>query len=246
MTQVQLILLLTIIIVVLLLIDACRCRKHKKYKRKMAKLKTSQEKNKIAKVASKHQDQLKQNQKEIPKQDVQDTNINQTIELGTNIKVDPQNNTPVSKFEEIDAVYPYLDKGIVSYFISTPRGYVFNGKDLDSLFKDNGLIFNVEEQGFVILTQDKDILFSIKADLPTKGFNPDNFLQIDYTCLLCTCKIAELVEFYEPQVCFKHFTRSIEKINTRLGGTLLNEHKRRFTSHDETAYKQKVNQFKTK
>ena len=253
MTQVQLILLLSIIIVILLLIDAFRRSKRKKYKREMAKLQAIQEKEKAVKKAHKTEKtthkqkaEAKQSHKDATSHDKDAVDVAQKIELGADIKVDPLSDTPISELEASHADYPQLEKGIVSYFISAPRGYVFNGEDLDTLFKHSGLSFNAEDQSFELLTQDKDVLFSIKADAPVKGFDPESFTQKDYTRLLCRCDIADLVQFYEPQVCFDHFTKSIEKINTRLGGTLLNEHKRRFTSHDQSAYKQHVKQFEAK
>ncbi|WP_440617097.1 cell division protein ZipA C-terminal FtsZ-binding domain-containing protein [Cysteiniphilum sp. 6C5] len=252
MTQVQLILLLSIIIVILLLIDAFRRSKRKKYKREMAKLQAIQEKEKAVKKVAKAEKtphkqnaEAKQSQESATSHDSSTIDVAQKIELGADIKVDPLSDTPITELEESHADYPQLEKGIVSYFISAPRGYVFNGEDLDTLFKHNGLSFNSEDQSFELLTQDKDVLFSIKADAPVKGFDPENFTQKDYTRLLCRCEIADLVQFYEPQVCFDHFTKSIEKINTRLGGTLLNEHRRRFTSHDESAYKRYIKQFET-
>lgn len=261
MTQVQLILLLSIIIVILLLIDAFRRSKRKKYKRERAELQASQEKEKAAKTAKttqmaksakaelatkKQKAEAKQSYQESAALESKAVKVAEKIELGTDIKVDPLSDIPMSELEESHADYSQLEKGIISYFISAPRGYVFNGEDLDSLFKHNGLSFNAEEQSFELLTQDKDVLFSIKADAPVKGFDPESFIQKDYTRLLCSCELADLVQFYEPQVCFDHFTKSIEKINSRLGGTLLNEHKRRFTSHDESAYKRYVKQFEAK
>ncbi|WP_440683160.1 cell division protein ZipA C-terminal FtsZ-binding domain-containing protein [Cysteiniphilum halobium] len=250
MTQVQLILLLSIIIVILLLIDAFRRSKRKKYKRKMAELEAIQEKErtikKAEKATTKQKIEAKKPYKNTSTPEKKAIDVAQKIELDTDIKVDPLSDTPISVLEESHADYPQLEKGIISYFISAPRGYVFNGEDLDTLFKHNGLSFNAEEKSFELLTQDKDVLFSIKADAPIKGFDPENFTQKDYTRLLCTCEIVDLIQFYEAHVCFEHFTKSIEKINTRLGGTLLNEHKRRFTSHDESTYKQYVKQFENK
>lgn len=244
MTKVQLILLLSIIIVVLLLIDAFRRSKRKKYQRKMTELQALQEQERTAKKTSVTSKQAKQN----VHINTQATPRTHTIELdeGETIKVTTHPDTVISEIETTEATYPQLENGLVTYYISAPRGYVFNGGDLDTLFKHNGLSYNAEAQSFELLTQDKDVLFSIKADAPVEGFNSENLHQTDYTSLMCTCDLTDLTEFYDPLVCFEHFSQSIDKINARLGGTLLNEHKRRFTSHDESAYKSQLKKFENK
>ncbi|WP_395947401.1 cell division protein ZipA C-terminal FtsZ-binding domain-containing protein [Caedibacter taeniospiralis] len=238
MTKVQLILLLSIIIVVLLLIDAFRRSKRKKYQRKMAELQALKEQERTAKKSSGIHKQTKQNIHAEP--------ATNKIELDEDIKVDPQANILISDLETAETTYPQLENGLVTYYISAPRGYVFNGGDLDTLFKHNGLSYNAEAQSFELLTQDKDVLFSIKADAPVEGFNSENLHQTDYTSLMCICDLTDLAQFYDPLVCFEHFSQSIDKINARLGGTLLNEHKRRFTSHDESAYKSQLKKFENK
>ena len=231
MTQIQIILLISIIIVIILLIDVFRYSKRKKYKLKMSQLQGLEEKERGSKSVNKL-NKLREVSKNIDSA--------QKMMPGEDIKVNPISGIAIREFKVTQSSYPQLHKGIVNYYISAPRGYIFNGEDLNVLFKHYGLKFNAKEQSFELLTQDHDALFSIKSDLPITGFNPEKFIQTNYTRLLFTCGLAELSEFYEPDFCFKHFTKSIEKINKRLGGTLLNEHKRRFTSYDENAYKRYI------
>ena len=153
--------------------------------------------------------------------------------------------TMINKFNKKNQLYyPQLSKGIINYYIKAPHGYTFSGKDIESLFLSNGLQFNNKKKCFESLTQDHEIFFSIRADLPANGFNPKNdFMAANYTCLLFICKIKELSKNYDLNVCFEHYTRIVNKINICLGGILLNEHKFHLTNHDRTTYKKAIEKF---
>ncbi|WP_157966657.1 cell division protein ZipA C-terminal FtsZ-binding domain-containing protein [Fastidiosibacter lacustris] len=206
----------------------------------MAELTAIQEQEKTAKVTTKEKHKQSTKLHQNPKQGTAVTKV----ELEEDIKVDPKSPLIISDFEQIQTTYPKLEKGIAVYYISAPRGYIFNGEDLAWLFTQNGLIFNSELKRFELLTEDKDVLFFIEADEETHGFDLTNYKTTDYTCLLCASNLLELSQYYDVPMCFEYFSNSINQINQRLGGTLLNEHKRRFTSHDESGYKSHLKNLK--
>ena len=148
-----------------------------------------------------------------------------------------------TEFEKNQTTYPKLKKGIISYFINSPHGYIFNGGDLNSFFNSQGLSFNKNKQRFEFLTQDKDVLFSIHADNPNINFSSKNFLQGSYTCLEIICDLTKLSQFYDIMACFKHLTNHVYKINAHLGGSLLNESKQFFTIYDEKSYIKHLKKF---
>ncbi len=235
MNKVQLILLLSIVIVILLLVDAFRRSKRKKYKKHMAELEKTQKADKANKKGQTYQAIQTQEK-------VLDVEVNK-IELGEDIKVDPTSSQSVASFEEQKS-YPALDEGYVLIYLSAPRGYVFNGQDILELFSQEGLYFNAAENSFQSVTEDGDVLYSIVADEKEPLFSGDTFSQSEYTLLVCILNAKKLAKFYDAAICFEHFFTSVSGLNTRLGATMLNEHKRRFTSSDDATYRSKMNSLK--
>ncbi|WP_119343139.1 cell division protein ZipA C-terminal FtsZ-binding domain-containing protein [Facilibium subflavum] len=232
MNKIQIILLLSIVVVVLLLIDAFRRNKRKRYKAQMAELEALQEQEKTSKKSKKTKSQHK-----VQASGKQINEDITKIELDDDIKVDPFSQEEVAQFEATQVTYPVLEKGYAVLYISAPRGYVFNGEDLSNLFKQFGLHLNKEEGSFQAITQDEDVLYSLLPDDTLGKFDSTKLHDQNFTGITCVLNANKLVKFYDAVACFDHFVQSVQQLNEKLGGMVLNEHKRRFTSNDESTYR---------
>ena len=237
MNKVQIILLISIVVVLLLLIDAFRRSKRKKYKKEMAALEAIQAQEKAKKLAEKEAQKTKKTYQadQVAK-----------VEFSADIKVDPASNESVESFEEATTTFPALEQGYAVLYLSAPRGYVIPGADLEQIFRTHKLQFDSKGGSFQRLTDDKDPLYNILPDSKATKFTQKELSAQDFQALTCVMNLNRLAKYYDLNVCYQLFYQEIEKLNAALGATLLNEHKRRFTSHDESAYKSQIKQFSSK
>lgn len=226
MTHIQLIILISLIIAILLSVDIVRLIKRRKIKVKehslQKKANSINNREKIQKSGNKELSNLYE--KKINHKNVQ--SLNQIFS-----KVSKQ------QFKKSFSEHSDIELNVIQYFISAPYGYMFKGSDLAMLFEHSGLKFNPKEKRFDYPIQDKDILFNISSHLPVIGFDPRKFKSLDYTCLLCTCNINDLAESYHPKRCSYCFISIIKKLNSHLGGILLNEKKQRCFDDNKNFYK---------
>lgn len=216
MNYVQIILLISIVIVLLLLVDVYRRSKRKKYKQHLAELELQQqeEKRKIA-------EEQKQKEAALAQQ-----------------KLAEQAEQAKPKMPKTD--FEALSKGYAILNISAPRGYVFNGSDLNRLFTGYGIKLN-DEGAFQFLTEDGSVLFTIVPSEEIGVFDKTKLSATSTNILIAVMNIHKLKALnYDLPVCYDFFFNTINDLNTHLGGMLLNENKTRYTESCDKTYRNVV------
>lgn len=216
MNYVQMILLVSIVIVLLLLVDVYRRSKRKKYKQHLAELEIQQQQEKI-KLA----EEQKQKEAELEKQ-----RLAEKAEAA-------KPKMPKTDFES-------LSQGYAMLHISAPRGYVFNGSDLNRLFMGYGIKLN-DEGIFQFTTEDESVLFTIAPDETVGVFDKSKLSATSTNTLMAVMNIYKLKALnYDLPVCYDFFYKTINEINGHLGGMLLNENKTRYTESCDATYRNVV------
>ncbi|MFZ9034984.1 MAG: cell division protein ZipA C-terminal FtsZ-binding domain-containing protein [Francisellaceae bacterium] len=140
--------------------------------------------------------------------------------------------------------YPVLKQGYALLYISAPRGYVFNGGDLSALFGSFSLELN-KEGAYQSFTDDGDVLFSIVPDNEAGRFDIESVDEIELSTLVAVMNINKLKHHYDALSCFDHFINTVHELNEKLGGMILSETRRRFTSNDESVYRFEIRKLKS-
>lgn len=216
MNYVQIILLISIVVVLLLLVDIYRRSKRKKYKQHLAELELQQQEEKRKFAEEQKQKEAELAQRKLAEQAEQS-----------------KPKMPKTDFEALSQGYAILN-------ISAPRGYVFNGSDLNRLFTGYSIKLN-DEGAFQFLTDDGNVLFTIVPSEEIGVFDKAKLSATSTNMLIAVMNIHKLKALnYDLPVCYDFFFNTINDLNTHLGGMLLNENETRYTESCDKTYRNVV------
>lgn len=122
------------------------------------------------------------------------------------------------------------------FHIMAPRGYVFYGEDLAEVFDIRNYHRNIHNTYDHINTNGETLFTVINYG------EPQTFGQIETIQTPGVTLYTNIKALSEPKVIFRSLLSEVHALAQALGGTLTNEHKRRFTQTDLSRYMAKIRQ----
>tara|TARA_R110002167_G_scaffold316835_1_gene522508 strand:+ start:93 stop:818 length:726 start_codon:yes stop_codon:yes gene_type:complete len=220
--------LIAILLILLLVLDGYRRVKRKKYQTKM---KTH------AILESKIESGELEESLDVSKEAVFEKGISESdlLEEGVQPEVSEEASADSNllKVENPEAVYrepdfPSLEQGIIVLHVMAPRGYVFYGQDLAQIFYNYS--FTYDERGlFQAISHQNEVLFEVVNGVEPGTFDLDNIDALQTPGITVFMDVCAL---QNPKDEFKQMLALMYDMTDKLGASLLNEQRRRFTQSD--------------
>ncbi|MCF6775008.1 hypothetical protein L3V83_00350 [Thiotrichales bacterium 19X7-9] len=122
------------------------------------------------------------------------------------------------------------------FHIIAPRGYVFYGEDLETIFNLRNYHLSVHNT-YEYFSNDAELLLTVINLEEPKTFGQINAIQTPGVTLYC-----DIRRLKQPVAIFRDILSEAHQLAESLGGTLTNDHQKRFTQADFSRYMAKIKQ----
>ncbi|MCF6765453.1 cell division protein ZipA C-terminal FtsZ-binding domain-containing protein [Thiotrichales bacterium 19S3-7] len=142
-------------------------------------------------------------------------------------------NEPDQMIQQSEPLEDSEDNFLVFHIIA-PRGYVFYGEDLETIFNLRHYHLSVHNTFEYLSSEAELLLTAINLEEP-KTFGRIDAIQTTGVTLYC-----DIRKLKQPFAVFRDILSEAHQLAESLGGTLTNDHQKRFTQADFSRYMAKV------
>ncbi|MDA7742001.1 cell division protein ZipA C-terminal FtsZ-binding domain-containing protein [Francisellaceae bacterium] len=217
--------LIAILLILLLMLDGYRRVKRKKHQTKMKTHAILE-----AKIESgESEESVDVSEEAVSEEEISASNPLEEVAQSKAPEVDsniPKVENPEAVYRESD--FPSLEQGIIVLHVMAPRGYVFYGQDLAQIFYNYS--FTYDERGlFQAISHQNEVLFEVVNGVEPGTFDLDNINALQTPGITVFMDVCAL---QNPKDEFKQMLALMYDMTDKLGASLLNEQRRRFTQSD--------------